>query len=305
MKKAIILAIIIGCISLCYFYPHAMLNPGELVKGHQSLNNKCQSCHTTFSGISNDKCISCHALSAIGIDSMVGFDTAGKKVQTLFHQHLAAQSCSSCHTDHKGMQPVSPTSFFKHDILSDNILATCASCHVKPVDNLHKQLSANCSSCHSTDGWKLAGTFNHDMILGVEKTNCISCHQPPADTYHKALTTSCGTCHSTGKWVPSTFDHSTYFVLDRNHTTTCNTCHTNNNFVMYTCYGCHEHSANNTIAEHNEEGIYNITNCASCHKSGNEDDIRNGQESNQKDRNNVKDYIRKQDKSRNNAGDDD
>lgn len=29
------------------------------------------------------------------------------------------------------------------------------------------------------------------------------------------------------------------------------------------------------MAEHNEEGIYSIGNCASCHKSGNEHDLEN------------------------------
>ena len=29
--------------------------------------------------------------------------------------------------------------------------------------------------------------------------------------------------------MPSTFDHSAYFILDQNHQTTCNTCHSKNN----------------------------------------------------------------------------
>jgi len=305
MKKAIILAIIVGCIGTSYLFPHAMLNPGELMKGHQELNNKCLSCHTTFSGIANDKCISCHKLSEIGKGTLPGTDSNSNKVKLLFHQQLAGQQCASCHTDHKGINPGMLISSFKHQMLSQNILANCASCHNKPVDKLHEQLSANCASCHNSSAWKLAGPFNHDMIQGIDKTNCTSCHQKPTDAYHQLLTTGCNKCHDTNKWVPSTFDHSTYFRLDQNHNASCNTCHSNNNFAVYTCYGCHEHSESNIISKHNEEGIYNITKCASCHKSGNEGGIENGNESNEKEGNNVKDYIRKQEKNRKNGKDDD
>lgn len=298
MKKAIILAIIVSCISLTYFFPHAMLNPGKLAEGHQNLNNKCLSCHTIFSGIASDKCISCHKLSDIGKDSLQGNDSTGNKVKSLFHQHLAAQECTSCHTDHKGIRPVLLISSFKHEMLSQSILVNCTSCHNKPDDKLHNQVTANCGSCHSFSGWKSAGTFNHDMILGTDKNNCTSCHQKPADAYHRSFTTGCNRCHGTSKWVPSTFDHSSYFQLDQNHTASCNTCHSTNNFITYTCYGCHEHSESNILSKHNEEGIYNITNCASCHKSGNEDEIRNGNESNQNERNNVREYIRKQEKGK-------
>ena len=305
MKKTIILLIIVLCAGLSYLFPHAMLNPGELMEGHQDINNKCLSCHTAFSGISNNKCIVCHKLSEIGKDTLQGKDTTGNKVKLLFHQQLSDQQCSSCHTDHKGIHPGLLISSFKHEMLSQSILANCAGCHNKPVDNLHKQLSTNCGSCHNSSGWKLTSAFDHDMIQGIDKNNCTACHQKPNDNYHQLLSTGCNKCHSTTKWVPSTFDHSKYFLLDRNHNVSCNTCHTNNNFAVYTCYSCHEHSESNIIAKHNEEGIYSITNCVSCHKSGNEDDIRNGNESNQKEMNNVKDYIRKQEKERKNGGEDD
>jgi hypothetical protein len=246
MKKAIILAIIVICIGLSYQFPYAMLNPGELVEGHQNLKNKCLSCHTAFSGISNEKCISCHKISEIGKDTLQGIGTIGKKVKPLFHQQLSSQECSSCHTDHKGVKPELLISSFKHEMLSQTILA-----------------------------------------------NCNSCHQKPNDVYHQVLTTGCDKCHSTSKWLPSTFDHSKYFQLDKHHNVTCNTCHTTNNFAIYTCYSCHEHSESNMISKHSEEGIYNITNCTSCHKSGNKEDIGEGNESNQRDRNNAKDYIKK------------
>ena len=273
MKKTIILSIIVLCAGLTYFYPHAMLNPGKLVQAHQSLHNTCNSCHTAFSGIPNAKCISCHALADIGKDTTLRAGAGGTKI--LFHQQLSGQSCVACHTDHKGVIPATLLSGFKHDILSQNILTNCVSCHNKPADNMHKQLSTNCISCHTPSGWKSGVVFNHDMIQGVDKTNCISCHQQPTDATHQFFTGSCSSCHSTSKWVPSSFDHSKYFQLDQNHNTSCKTCHTSPSFKTYSCYGCHEHSESNIFSKHNEEGIYNFNNCVSCHRSGNEHEGRN------------------------------
>jgi len=80
--------------------------------------------------------------------------------------------------------------------------------------------------------------------------------------------------------VPSTFNHSSYFELDRNHNASCVTCHINNNFETYTCYSFHEHSEANIRSEHLEEGIRNFQDCVSCYKSGNEHNIRMNSRSN-------------------------
>lgn len=269
-----------------------MINPGELVQGHQKLNSECFSCHTAFSGISNEKCISCHPLSDIGKD------TLNKELKTLFHQQLSDQKCSSCHTDHLGIIPEHSLSGFKHELLTASVIANCSNCHNKPKDNLHSQVSNDCGSCHQNQDWKNTISFNHDLLLN--KSNCVTCHQKPADNYHASINENCDKCHNTKKWVPSTFDHSAYFTLDRKHNATCNTCHVANNFNTVTCYGCHEHNERNVLAEHNEEGIYNISNCASCHKSGNEHDIKSsGKRLNNNEQNKVKDYIKSHDKEDN------
>ena len=289
MKKLYVLLAMGLVILLIILFPHAMINPGELVEGHQKLNSECLACHKPFGGIANEKCISCHKLSDIGKD------TIGKQNKTLFHQELSNQECSSCHAEHQGLVPEHPLSGFKHELLSASVINNCNSCHTNPADNLHKQVSANCNSCHQTQSWESSISFNHEVLLN--KSNCTSCHQKPEDNFHSLSNENCDKCHSTSKWVPSTFDHSAYFELDRNHTTTCNTCHANNNYTSFTCYGCHEHSERNVIAEHNEEGINNISNCASCHKSGNEHDIENNNKSlNENERNKIKDFIKSNDK---------
>ncbi len=275
MKKLYVLLTIGIAIFLIVQFPRRMISPGELIEGHQKLNNKCLACHKPFGGISNEKCISCHKLSDIGKD------TTGKLNKTQFHQHFSNQECSSCHTEHQGMLPENSLSSFKHELLSASVINNCNSCHQKPDNNLHKLLTSNCNNCHQTNNWKNTSSFNHEALLN--KTNCASCHQKPKDNYHNLIKENCNKCHSTSKWKPSTFDHSAFFNLDQNHNASCNTCHTNNNYSSFTCYGCHEHTESNIIAKHSEEGIYNIGNCTSCHKSGNEHDIKENNKSERDD----------------------
>lgn len=275
MKNLILLGIVAAMVLLMAQFPHTMINPGDLIQGHQSLKNTCFSCHEPFKGISNEKCISCHKLSEIGIDTMNRSDTAS---QILFHQSLSEQQCTACHTDHNGINPTVVMGSFEHEMLLKKVVNNCVGCHQKPADNLHLQLTPTCKSCHNTDGWKSGVVFDHDMLPAVSKNNCTSCHQSPADSFHQSIKDNCSKCHHTSKWLPSTFNHTSYFVLDRDHNATCITCHANNDFTKYTCYGCHEHSKRNILAEHNEEGIYNISDCVSCHKSSDEHEIGKGAE---------------------------
>ncbi|MCX6295000.1 MAG: hypothetical protein NTX97_02855 [Bacteroidetes bacterium] len=274
MKRIIVIAIVAICVWMMYAFPHAMLNPGELISGHQELNNKCNSCHNPFWGVSSEKCIACHKLDEIGKDSLKNNGSI------LFHRNLKDQECTTCHTEHKGIKPINSLSNFDHGFLSASEKTKCNNCHSKPVDNLHRQLSTDCNSCHNTNGWKSAVSFNHDMIQGADKSNCLSCHQKPKDVLHESFKNNCLQCHSSGKWVPSSFDHSSYFQLDQNHNAKCNICHNNSDFKQYTCFGCHEHSESNIRNEHDEEGISNLNNCIACHKSANKHEMENSEHSN-------------------------
>lgn len=256
-------------VSLMFLFPHIMINPGELVKGHQDLNKKCISCHKPFSGTPNDRCIACHALDEIGKKA----DSATTK-KTGFHAFLENQPCYGCHTEHKGFEPDSTNLTFSHALLDHQIVNKCGSCHDNPADSLHTKFTAECSKCHTTEGWKSSAHFDHELIVLTDKNNCSSCHKSPEDTFHGTLKDECSKCHSTQQWKPSTFDHSTYFVLDEEHNTDCKTCHQNNDYSQYTCFGCHEHTENNILEEHDEEGITDLNDCARCHKSADEDDIR-------------------------------
>ncbi len=269
MKNLIILVITASLVWLMMKFPKEMINPGKLTVVHQELNNKCTACHDMFWGVSSQKCMVCHQLSEIGKDSL------GDKNSILFHENLKNQACTNCHSDHKGLHPTSSIENFNHNLLATNQQSNCNSCHNKPTNQLHQPLSNSCNECHTTNSWKSTKAFNHNMIQDSTKNNCVACHKSPTDNFHSSFKNNCTSCHNTDKWRPANFEHSKYFVLDRNHNTTCVTCHANNNFSTYSCFGCHAHTQNNIMGEHREEGIFNLTNCVKCHRSGNEHDIIN------------------------------
>jgi len=266
----IVLGITVIYIFAMFGFPDAMISPGLLVQGHQDLRHKCAACHDPFRGIPNEKCTECHKTAEIG----KVHDTIVSERKALFHTSLGNQKCTTCHSDHNGLKPEKPYGGFNHELLTTTVRTRCNSCHSKPTDKLHAHLSVECSNCHNTDAWKLSGPFDHAMIQGTDRNKCTTCHLAPEDDLHKSFKDNCSKCHSTGKWVPSTFDHTAYFRLDADHNAKCTVCHSNGVYNAYTCYGCHEHSQGNILAEHNEEGINDISKCVSCHKSADEHDIR-------------------------------
>lgn len=254
-------------------FPDLIISPGEVSQGHQDIKNQCFSCHQAFGGIQNRKCIACHTLEEIGRDSAVNaIESSTLKERVLFHKNLVNYSCTACHTDHAGLNTELTLKSFNHDMLPVTIINNCLTCHSKPLDKMHENLLEDCNKCHSTKDWKLEIAFTHDLIKPDFRNKCIDCHQRPTDALHNALKDDCLQCHSFERWLPSTFEHSTYFVLDNDHNVKCSTCHINNDYKTYTCYGCHEHTVSNILQEHNEEGIKNINNCVSCHKSSDENE---------------------------------
>lgn len=133
-------------------------------------------------------------------------------------------------------------------------------------------LTQDCMACHTDHPRprlvrKPALAFDHALLRPEVRGGCGTCHSPPEDDLHRSLARSCGQCHSSQAWRPARFDHRRYFSLEPPHDAKCSTCHARGNFRTYTCYGCHEHQKARIEAEHLEEGIRNIQNCARCHRS--------------------------------------
>ena len=128
-------------------------------------------------------------------------------------------------------------------------------------------IEQTCAACHTDHGRLVERRFSHDLLRPGALEACERCHAAPDDTFHRQLDTGCRQCHTPERWSPSTFDHERLFVLERPHNAPCATCHPDNDLKHYTCYGCHEHTPANIRAEHEEEGIRNIDDCVSCHRS--------------------------------------
>lgn len=199
------------------------------------------------------------------------------------HAELTSD-CSACHSPFRGAAS-----------------ERCLTCHV-PDDigmrttkgvslpnrsvkaSFHQQLiEHDCMACHSDhEGPKLTGhsrkPFSHALLRPAIRESCETCHTSPNDSLHRKITGNCGQCHGQEGWQPATFDHDERFLLDRDHSASCVTCHTDDDYSVYTCYGCHAHTPAGIRAEHVEEGIRNFENCVDCHRSASGEPEGQGQD---------------------------
>jgi hypothetical protein len=126
-----------------------------------------------------------------------------------------------------------------------------------------------CANCHKNGVY--AGTAR----------DCYSCHSADyqrAQPNHAAsgFPTSCEGCHTTNSWAGATFDHDgRYFpIYSGKHRTvwsSCATCHVaTNNFAIFECILCHEHSRDRVDPRHREVRGYTYDSqaCYRCHPTG-------------------------------------
>lgn len=145
------------------------------------------------------------------------------------------------------------------------------------INGFHRALdNVECAGCHREHAGSrssAAAGFSHDVLPRVMKTACADCHaaERPRDLLHTPAAIACSTCHGTSRWKPATFEHDPWFRFDANHPARCADCHDPpRGFATYTCYGCHEHAPPRVLAEHRDERIRGIEDCARCHRSANE-----------------------------------
>jgi hypothetical protein len=187
-------------------------------------------------------------------------------------------NCFACHAPFTGVS--SDRCITCHKVAEIGRLTTTGQPLTKPVSSppFHQKLiTIDCVKCHSDhEGVKRyhkQGRFDHAMLQNDIRNQCQSCHKPPDDVLHRQAIGSCNQCHNFAGWLPATYDHNQYFELDGDHKVRCVTCHVRNEYKNYTCYGCHEHTAENMRGKHLEEGIRNFDDCVKCHKNANEDDV--------------------------------
>jgi len=277
----------------------------------------CLSCHVggRFTGTATD-CYTCHTA-----DYQAVADPS----------HTAAQfdhNCTVCHST-DGWKPAT----FNHDqsnypLTGAHRTVDCASCHINgrfdgtPTDcwschqqtftdvpdpnHVQGQFDHNCTTCHSTDGWKPA-TFNHDQsdypLTGAHRTvDCASCHVggrfdgTPTDCWscHQQTYTdvadpshvqgqydhNCTICHTTTAWQPAQFDHSNgpFPLTGAHRQVECASCHVNGRFggTPSDCYTCHTNDFNN-VGNPNHRNAQFPHDCTVCHTTNNWDSNFNQQ----------------------------
>ena len=175
----LIAANLLGLAALVFIYPHLMVSPGAVVAAHAEIATDCFACHAPLRGASSERCTSCHALPDIGVRTSKGAPLIKKTVKTSFHQDLTEQDCMACHSDHLGPKLTQRSRKpFSHALLKVTVREQCQNCHKSPADNLHRQVTGNCTQCHSQTAWKPA-TFEHQKYFLLDKdhsTQCITCH---------------------------------------------------------------------------------------------------------------------------------
>lgn len=270
-------------LALAFIYPNFMVAPGPLMQAHADLATHCFACHSPWQGASSERCLSCHKSPDIGLRTTQGVPLAPSQMRLSFHQELTEQNCMACHSDHEAPKLArSERKTFSHSLLNPAVRNDCASCHIPPANDIHRDLDVNCSQCHKPDRWKPA-SFDHALLAADMKAHCESCHQAPRDRQHSEITGNCQQCHSPAHWKPSTFDHAKLFLLEGEHKTQCTTCHIGNDYSRYTCYGCHEHQPDRIRAKHQKEGIREFDNCVECHRSAEENEEGHDREGSERD----------------------
>jgi hypothetical protein len=195
----IVVANLVAIVALTFVYPHLMVSPGPLVPAHAQLATDCFACHAPLRGASADRCVTCHAIADIGVRFTTGaaFARKGPAARTPFHQHLVAQDCLACHSDHQGSRiGQSSRMTFSHALLQPAMQASCATCHKAPATNFHRGLAAGCAQCHGTERWTPA-TFDHAQLFRLDGD-----HDAPCATCHVNNDTSRYTCYGCHEHQP-------------------------------------------------------------------------------------------------------
>lgn len=300
----------------------AQISPGKLVQAHQNLEglSNCSKCHELGDKVLNSKCLACHTEIQSLIKAKRGYHSSSD---------VSGKGCFKCHSDHNGRTfeiirfnqksfDHQKTTFKidgKHkDLKCDRCHQTkfiadkksfakrkntflglsndCKNCHT----DIHQgALGTQCSSCHSTEGFKPVKSFDHDKtafhLTGkhvevkcdkchkVEKKNgkdfqkfkglqfksCENCH---TDVHKGKFGKDCEKCHVTTSFSQlksGQFDHNkTNFKLIGKHIEVkCEGCHGNSltSKPKHTlCIDCHKDFHKGAFVKNG-----GVKDCAECH----------------------------------------
>ncbi len=229
----------------------------------------CVACHADYhAGQLGPKCATCHSEKTWKNPK---FDHDIDSKFSLKGKHKSVK-CVDCHSPIRGKF----VDFAKerHPVIRYKPLASnCSDCH---SDYHGGQLSKDCKSCHSEEGWKQTH-FDHDIdskfslkgkhaelkcdkchqvvpdqfvkFHGEQKklirykpigAQCIDCHKDP----HKgSLGSRCAECHTERDWHNISDFHKNFTLKGVHNSVSCQECHKNNRRLggmSEQCYICHQ-----------------------------------------------------------------
>ncbi len=188
-----------------------LLSRGPLSSVHKAAGVSCKSCHSAFSGQDDALCISCHE----------GFE--GKET----HPYGAQKSCASCHTEHRGNEPLSPLIEFDPHAALDGSLKPSAQCLACHTNGLPTTTAPKVRDQSIDTPFLLAfNAFSHKDHLqrrfDGKPLDCAMCH--------KAGATATDAADDDHEFAPITYEtcldcHATWRVRDHGRGESCNACH--------------------------------------------------------------------------------
>lgn len=265
-------------------------------EGHsRGTDPRCAACHaepSSHAGMFGLDCIQCHNSDAWKPARINGlaFDHAQSGFSLIKHTVESDGQPIRCAACHAGQAAREGEKFNTR---------TCVDCHAAhpPKDQQpagefltrHIEIyGSDCLQCH--DGTDRMRGFSHEAVFSLtgqhaslaceschaEKkfhntpTNCAACHAEP-EIHAGFFGTRCEYCHNAEAWQPALMTvHN--FPLDHGGQgePACETCHSVN-YAAYSCYGCHEHTAENIRRSHSRVDLArtaSLEGCAACHPAG-------------------------------------
>jgi hypothetical protein len=243
----------------------------------------CHGCHeepVVHSGLFEQDCAACHVPMAWSPAEFEGelFDHSNTRFKLSHHEKDfsgGSLSCVTCHVgDYQNFPNLTCTNCHAEEDLTFiqahelEFGSACLDCHdgvdrMKDFDHArvfalsggHEEIE--CSACHIDENW-----------TGISQ-KCAACHAEP-EIHFGLFGLECEYCHTTQAWAPAQLKIH-IFPLDHGNPLDqdCSVCHVEN-YIDYTCYGCHEHEPDEILEDHLKEGFAasEIPFCIDCHPTG-------------------------------------